>query len=91
MTEQKYAIKETLELITGLREIGMLAKRLMADGKISLGDFPLLLALLNKNQVLNDAVKGIDTALLEVKELDADEAKQLVAAMFQAVADIKNA
>jgi hypothetical protein len=68
-----------------------MAKKLMADGKISLGDFPLLLQLLNKHQVLNDAVKGIDVVLLEAKNLDADEAKQIVAALFGAIAEIKNA
>ena len=83
-------IKEILELIAGLKELGLLAKAVLKDGKVGLDDLPLLASLLAKQSVLVAALEGLSELQEEVKDLSLDEGIQLVQALAQAAKDVKN-
>lgn len=84
-------IKESLELLEGVKVLGVSAKKVLADGKVNLADLPVLLGLISDFPVLTAAVQGADLVLPEVKDLSADEANQLVAKVLEVVNAIKTA
>lgn len=90
MAEAK-SIKELLELLEGVKLLGVAGKKVFADGKIDMADLPLALGLLQKLSVLSAAVQGADQLVAEVKDLSADEANQLVLKVLELAAAIKAA
>jgi hypothetical protein len=91
VVQEDVGVKEILEVLEGLKEVGLLAKKAMADGKISISDFPLLMQLLSKHQMLNDAIKDIKLVPTEVKNLSGDEATLIVGKVYSIFSEIKNA
>jgi hypothetical protein len=91
VNQEDVGVKEILEVLEGLKEVGLLAKKAMADGKISISDFPLLMQLLTKHQMLNDAIKDIKLVPTEVKNLSGDEAALIVGKVYSIFSEIKNA
>ena len=91
VNQEDVGVKEILEVLEGLKEVGLLAKKAMADGKISISDFPLLMQLLSKHQMLNDAIKDIKLVPTEVKNLSGDEATLIVGKVYSIFSEIKNA
>ena len=88
MADEKKGIKESLELIEGLKVIGVDVAKAFADGKIGLEDAPLLLDLATKQKVLVDAFSGLGELGVEVKDLDMVELQAIVAALFSAAKDV---
>lgn len=90
MAEAK-GIKETLELLEGVKVLIVEAKKVLADGKVSLADLPVVLGLLQKFSVLNAAVQGVDEVVSEAKDLSSDEATLVIAKVLELVAAAKAA
>jgi hypothetical protein len=90
MSEEK-GVKELLELVAGLKEVGLLVKGSLKDGKIDLNDLSLLLGLLPKQQILLDAFQGLSEVDDEVKDLSLDEAMLVIQALVNAAKEVKAA
>lgn len=84
-------IKETLEMLEGVKVLAVSGKKIFADGKVSIADLPVALELLAQFGTLNAAVAGADQVIPEMKDLSADEANQIVAKVLEIVAVIKAA
>ena len=82
-------IKETLELLQGIKDLVLDAKQVLADGTVSLADLPVAIALLGQLNDLNQAVQGVSDIPTEVKDLSPDEINQLVAKVLEIVAAVK--
>lgn len=83
--------KEILELIKGLKEIALLVKLALKDGKIDMTDLGLLSNLLVKQQVFVDAFAGLGDLPAEVKDLSLDEALGVITALIDAAKEVKAA
>jgi hypothetical protein len=90
MSEEK-GVKELLELVAGLKEVGLVGKAALKDGKIDMNDLGLLVALLPKQQVLLDAFQGLADLDDEIKDLSLDEAMQVIQAILLAAKAVKEA
>lgn len=84
-------IKEISELLKGLELVAVQAKKVLADGKVNALDLPVLMELIAKVDVLASAVKGVEQIPAEAKDINLDEAKELVAAVLALVAAVKAA
>lgn len=84
-------IKEILELILGIKDLAIVGKNIMADGKINLADLGSLMTLLNKQAELTAAFTGLAEAEAEVKDLTLDEASQVMAALVAAAKEVQAA
>jgi hypothetical protein len=84
-------IKESLELLEGLKLLAVEAKKVLADGKLSAADLPVILDLINNVSVLVAAVQGLGEIKAEVKDLSAEEIQQLGAKVLEIVAAVKAA
>jgi len=89
--EAKVGIKESMELLEGVKALGVHGKALLKDGKISVADLPLVMALVADAQKIVDAVQGVEGVLPEMKDIDEAEAKALVEKVFEVIAAIKAA
>ncbi len=69
-------IKETRELFDAAKAFAVGAKEVMADGKANLRDLPTIMHLWGPLQV---AVDGANLVPAELKDLDPEEAKVLLA------------
>jgi hypothetical protein len=90
MAEQK-GVKELLELVAGLKEVALIGKQALKDGKIDLNDLSLLSQLLVKQQVLVAAFEGLGQVVDEAKDLSLDEAMNLIKALLDAAKEVKDA
>lgn len=88
--EQK-GIQQIMELIAGLKALGLAGRAVMKDGKISVADLAVVPKLLEQQQVLVAAFLGLGELKDEVKNVSGDEAVQIVAALFAAAKEIKEA
>jgi len=90
MAEEK-GLKELKEVLVGLEKVALLAKAALKDGKIDLGDLSLLAGLLSSQAELSAAIAGFDEAVLEAKDLSADEAMELAGLLLAALKRVKAA
>jgi len=84
-------IKEIVEILDAAKTLAVMGKKIMADGKINLGDLPLFLDLLSKFSVLNAAYAGAGEAVEEVKDLSVEEAQVVIAKVMEIAKAIKAA
>lgn len=84
-------IKESLELLEGLKVLAVDAKKITADGKVDMADIPAALDILKNFGTLNDAVQGVDQIPAEFSDLSEDEIKELGAKAFELILVIKGA
>lgn len=84
-------IKELLELIAGLKEVALLGKAVLKDGKVDLADLSVLAGLLAKQEALMAAFTGVAEVPSEVKNLNLDEALEVVTALVSAAKEVKAA
>lgn len=84
-------IKEIGELIEGLELVGKAAKKISKDGKVDLSDLAHVVELVKESDKLIQAVKGLDQIDDEVKNLDQAEAMEILAKLFAAAKNIKEA
>lgn len=78
-------IKESLELLEGLKDLVLAGKKVIADGKVSVSDLNVVVDLFHELNVLVDAVKGVSQIPAEVKDLDSEELGVLGAKVLEIV------
>lgn len=86
---ESVGIKESLELLEGVRLLAVDSKMVLADGKIDLKDLPVAMALLGQLGKLNAALQGITDIPKEVKDLSPEEIQQLAAAALMIVTSFR--
>lgn len=83
-------IKNIIEVLEAIEAVGVPAKQALKDG-LDVNDLPKLLELVKKYQVLIDAVDNIAEVVDEAKDIDSQEAVQVVLKAFQVAKSIKEA
>ncbi len=84
-------IKESMELLEGVKVVGVIVKKALADGKVNLADLPLLMGAVPKLSLILEASKGTELIVAEIKDMDAAELNQLGAKVLEVIAAIKAA
>lgn len=84
-------VKELLEALEGLKVLAKAGKAVLADGKISVSDLPVLMSLLSDKDVLLAAAAGLSEVPAEVKNLSPDEIAQVGMAILAAYKEVKAA
>lgn len=90
MAEAK-GVKEILEFIEGLKELILVGKAVMKDGKVDMSDLAALSVLLGKQEELVAAFQGLSEMKDEAKDIDLAEAQQVVMALIAAAKEVKAA
>jgi hypothetical protein len=83
--------KEIVELIKALKEIALLVKLVLKDGKVDMADMSVLGVLLAKQAVFVEGFTGLSELPGEVKDLSLDEALAVVTALVEAAKEVKAA
>lgn len=84
-------IKETKEVIEGLRLVAIAGAKAMSDGRINAADLQYIVTLLTAFGVLVDAVKGAEKIPGEMKELSSEELIELGTLIYSTVKDVVTA
>lgn len=84
-------IKESLELLDGLKVVAVGAKVVFKDGKVDINDLPEAMVLLGQLGTITAALQGVELVMPELKDLSADEVNQLIAKVLEIVAAVKAA
>lgn len=87
----KRGIKETKELVDGLKVLSKAGYAIAKDGKVSLDDLEHLVELGKEFETIMDAFKDLGDIDDEMKDLDEAEAIEIVAHLYKAVKEIKEA
>jgi type III secretion system FlhB-like substrate exporter len=82
-------IKETKELFAGLALIAKAAKKIAADGKVSLADAEHIIDLAKESSVIVAAFKDLKEVPAELKDLDKEELIDLVLTVYKAVGEVE--
>lgn len=90
-TPAQTGIKETLELLQGLGDLAVDAKKLEANGKDYMADIAVAKDLFTQLPELTAAIGGISSVPAEVKELDSSELEQIGAKVLEIVARVRAA
>lgn len=77
------SIKETSELLDGLGEIAITAKKIAKDGKVNAADIQHLIELSAKLDIVVDGVKGADQIPAELKDLDQNEVLDIIGQVYK--------
>lgn len=92
MPEKKdLGVKETLEVLEGVKVLAVAGSKIGADGKINTDDLKHLVDIAKKYQKLADAYKDANLVAEELGDLDEQEAIQLIAKVFDIVKAFKGA
>jgi len=83
-------IKETLELLDGLKVIAVTGADIFADGKINLADLPKLKNLATNFSTLKEAIAGIEDVDDEFKDLDVTEITSIISKVAEIVGAVKS-
>ena len=83
-------VKNIIEVLEAVKVIGVPAKQALKDG-VDASDLPKLLEVVKKYQVLVDAIDGVGEVVEEAKDIDSQEAVQVVLKAFEVVKSIKEA
>lgn len=81
-------IKEALLALAVVAKAGML---IGADGKVNFDDLKYVFELAKENAVILEGIKDAEKITAEVKDLSADEAKELLMLLFAKYAEVKAA
>lgn len=81
--EGQLGVKETLELLEGMKVLATTAGEVMEDGKVDVKDLSELLVLVSKLGTLKDAVVGADKSLKEMKDLTQEEVSLVLAKVWE--------
>jgi len=84
-------IKETLELLEGVKILAKAVKKALADGKLGWDDAAVLLQLLDQQKALIDAISASNQVPAELKDLSFEEAKLIIDKVIEMVKEIKAA
>lgn len=85
-------VKEMLELISGMKEVALIAKQVQKSESSGMQKvLEAVAALAAKQAVLVAAVEGVADVPGEAKDLTLDEAMQVVSALVEAAKEVKAA
>lgn len=84
-------IKESLEILKGLRIVVPAGVEVMSDGKLSAKDIKPVVEAIKKYDVVVEAVKNGGEAILEAKDYDMAELALIGAETLELIKDIKAA
>jgi len=87
-------IKESLELLEGVKLVGVAVAKIAKDGKLDLSDAAAVVELVKEADKLIEAVKGAEESLKELKDIDQVELLALGTAAYgvvKAILDAKKA
>ena len=82
-------IEQTMQALEGIAVVAKAVREVTRDGKVNTADLPQLFTLLNNAGVIFEGIKGADKIDDEIKDLDGEEAKQLVAKVVSLVEAVK--
>lgn len=85
---ESVGIKESKEVLEGLKLVGVCVAKISADGKVDLSDAVHAVELVKESDKLVAAVKGADKALPELKDLSQAELIELGSAAYGMVKEI---
>ena len=85
----KLGVKESLEALEMLRLVGLAAAKIASDRKVSVGDLKHIADLAKDFNKLIEGAKGLDKVDDEFKDLDAEEAKQLISKVFAIIKELR--
>lgn len=88
---EEKSVKEMLELIEGIKQLLLVGKAVMKDGRIDLADLAALSILLTKQNELMAAFADLGDIKEEIKDISLDEAKEVVLALVAAAKEVKAA
>lgn len=84
-------VKNLEEVLAAIELIGVSAKKVLKDGQVTVADLPVAVEVVTHADVLVKAVEGLGEIPAEVKDIDAEEAKAILAEVFKVFAAIKAA
>lgn len=84
-------IKESKEVIEGLKVLAKFAGNVLEDGKVSSGDLTHLVSLALEFEKIAVAVKDAELAVAELKELSQPELLEIVSGFYGVFAEFKAA
>lgn len=82
-------IEQTLQALESIAVVAKAVRETVRDGKVNTSDLPVLVNLLSNAGVIFEGVKGADKIDDELKDLDGEEAKQIVAKIVAIIAAVK--
>ena len=85
------SVKETKELMEGLQLIAITGVKIADSGFSIKEDFPHIIELAQKSNVLIEAVKGMSDISEEIKDLNQEELAELGLLVFNMYKNIKAA
>lgn len=88
---EKKGTKEIIEVLEGMKSVALFGKKVGADGKVDLKDIPALVELAQNSKSISDAVENLNEVPSEIKDLDGEEAKAILAKLLEVLASIKAA
>ena len=78
-------IKDTMEVLEGLKAIAEVGADIFEDGKISFSDLSKLNALVQSFDTLKNAIEGIKNIDDEMKDLDLNEITTIITKVYEIV------
>jgi len=81
-------IKETLEVLEALKTVSVIGAKTFKDG-VQISDLKALVELGQNFDVFKAALNNIDLVDDEIKDLDAQEASQLLTKLFDIISAVK--
>lgn len=88
---QTVGVKETTELLEGVKVIGVAGVKILADKKLNLLDLGHVMELAKQSETLVAAFDGLGEIPKEVKDLSLEESQAIVSKVFEVIAAIKAA
>lgn len=82
-------LKQTKELLEGLKLIAVAAKKVAKDGKVDLSDVGAVIDLAKESSKLVEAVKDIQEIPSELADLEKEELLEIILAVYKAVEEVE--
>lgn len=82
-------IKESKEVIDGLKVLAKFAGKVLSDGKVGTSDLTHLVSLAMEFDKISEAAKDAELALAELKNLSQEELIEIVGGLYGVFASFK--
>lgn len=89
--EAKLEVKETLDILEAVGGLVDVSGKVFADGKVALDDLVHLKSLADQLPLVVEAARGAGEVPKELKDIDAAEVQQLLAAVMGLALKVKGA
>lgn len=84
-------IKETKELIEGLKQCAVIIKKIAGDKKINIADLAHIKDVADAMPAITAAVKDVEKMKEELKDLDQGEVLEIIGALYSAADELNKA